>query len=127
MAMAGARFASLDAAGVRIAPRLHGARLTLTMSGCVDARDPGVVFDPYWAMVDDVVRRDGITEVELDICDLEFMNSSGILTLVRWLMKVKDQPAYAIVIRHDRELTWQKSSVPVLAKLAPTVVRAVQR
>ena len=59
----------------------------------------------------------------LDIRGLEYMNSSGILTLARWLMKVTSHAAYQVVIEHDPDLTWQHSNVPVLAKLAPSVVR----
>jgi hypothetical protein len=57
---------------------------------------------------------------------LDYMNSSGILTLVRWAMAAKADPAYRIVIRHDRNLTWQKVNVPVLAKLAPAVVSVAE-
>jgi hypothetical protein len=93
------------------------------MAGTVDVRDPGVLFDPYWANLDEALRREGIRHVELDLSGLDFMNSSGILTLVRWMLKAKAVPAYEILVRHDQNLTWQKTNVPVLAKLAPGVVR----
>ena len=121
--MSGAVFGSLDTPGVKVRAFRDGGVLRLVMSGSVEEREPGVLLDPYWAMVDEAARREGITRVELDIAGLDFMNSSGILTLVRWMLHVKDEPAYEIVIRHDRELTWQKTNVPVLAKLAPAVVR----
>jgi hypothetical protein len=50
------------------------------------------------------------------------MNSSGILTLVRWITKLKINPGYRLVFRYDRNVTWQRSSIPTLAKLAPNVV-----
>ena len=116
-------FAPLEIPGVTVTPEVHGDTLRVVMKGTVEARDPGATFDPYWAGLDDAVRQQGLRQVELDISGLDFMNSSGILTLVRWLMKVKAQPAYQIVLRHDQNLTWQKTNVPVLAKLAPAVVR----
>jgi hypothetical protein len=115
-------FASLDAQGVKVKARLEGGVLRLVMSGSLEARDPSVLFDPYWKSVDEALRRKGVKQVELDICGLDYMNSSGILTLVRWAVTAKADPAYQIVIRHDRNLTWQKVNVPVLAKLAPAVV-----
>lgn len=124
--MAGAAFPTLDAPGVRIKTRLEGEVLKVDMSGTVETREPGLTFDPYWNDVDESVRREGVRHVELDIRGVDFMNSSGILTLVRWMIKVKQDPAYEIVIRHDRDLTWQKSSVPVLAKLAPASVRVAE-
>jgi hypothetical protein len=63
--------------------------------------------------------------VEVDLRDLNFMNSSGILTLVRWITKAKTHApfdAYKLVLRYDRNVTWQRSCVPTLAKLAPNVV-----
>ena len=115
--------ATLDSPAVKVRPQVDGRVLRLTMTGSVEERDPAALFDPYWSNLDGAVRREGITLVELDIAGLDFMNSSGILTLVRWLMKVKAQPAYEIVIQYDSQLTWQKTNVPVLAKLAPEVVR----
>ena len=56
------------------------------------------------------------------------MNSSGILTLVRWVTRAKALPperAYQIHFHFDRNYTWQKTNVPVLGKLAPDVVRLV--
>jgi len=97
------------------------------MSGSVETRDPGSLFDPYWHAMDDTLRREGVRLVELDLAALDFMNSSGILTLVRWVMKVAAQPAYQIVIRYDPEVAWQQTSLPVLARLAPEVVRVETR
>ena len=116
-------FASLEAQGVKVKARLEGEILCLTLSGSLEARDPSPLFDPYWTGIDEALRRKGVKQVELDIRGLDFMNSSGILTLVRWMIKAKANPTYSIVIHHDRNLTWQKVNVPVLVKLAPGVVR----
>jgi hypothetical protein len=121
--MARSSFASLDTQAAKITAALEDGVLRVVMSGTVDAREPGDLFDPYWRDLDEAVRREGVTTVELDLSGLEYMNSSGILTLVRWMLRVKAQPAYHIVVHHDRSLTWQKTNVPVLAKLAPAVVR----
>ena len=121
--MAPSSFESLKAPGVTVNARLVEGVLMLEMLGAVDARDAGAVFDAYWSRTDAAIRKEGIRKVELDLRGLEFMNSSGLLTIVRWLTKVKDSPGYEMAIHYDRELTWQRTNVPVLAKLAPTVVR----
>jgi hypothetical protein len=115
-------FAAFQAEGASVDVRRQDALVRITMTGSVEARDPGKLFDPYWTGLDETLRQEGVTRVALDIRGLTYMNSSGILTLVRWMMKVKSEPAYTIAIEHDPELTWQKSNVPVLAKLAPAVV-----
>lgn len=120
-------FVPLDAEGVQVSVRLDGAVLHLAMSGSVDTRDPDRLFDPYWRAMDDALRREGVRRVELDISALDFMNSSGILTLVRWVTIAAANPAYQIVIRYDHDVTWQQTSLPVLARLAPAVVRVETR
>ena len=121
--MADEQFASLETQGARVWARREGDVLKVMMSGSVESRDAGAVFDGYWAALDAAVRREGVSQVELDLSGVDFMNSSGILTLVRWMTRLRAQPDYQIAIRHDRNLTWQKTNIPVLAKLAPNVVR----
>jgi len=124
--MADSAFASLQADGVSITSRLEDGVLRVTMTGSLESRDPRGTFDPYWSALDEAVRREGVKKVVLDIRSLDYMNSSGILTLARWLMKVMVQPAYEVAIEHDPDVTWQHSNVPVLAKLAPAVVNVGQ-
>ena len=118
----------LTAEGVTVVPRLENGVLHIAMSGAVEMRDPGVVFNPYWNGIDDDIRRKGIKRVVVDMRDLNFMNSSGILTLVRWITRVKghgNQP-YKIELQFDRNVTWQRTSVPTLAKLAPEIATATE-
>jgi hypothetical protein len=121
--MTESRFASLRADGVTIKAQLETDVLRIVMTGSLESRDPRASFDPYWTALDDAIRRERVTRVVLDIRGLEYMNSSGILTLARWLMKVTSHSTYQVVIEHDPDLTWQHSNVPVLAKLAPAVVQ----
>jgi hypothetical protein len=116
----------LSTDGVSIVPRLEGDVLQVAMSGAVEMRDPGSVFNPYWNSLDDEVLRRGVKRVVLDLRNLNFMNSSGILTLVRWVTRAKGHgnKPYTIDLRYDRNVTWQRTSVPTLAKLAPEIVTA---
>lgn len=119
-----APFDPLTAEGVTVVPRLEGGVLHVAMSGAIEMRDPGVVLNPYWNAIDDEVRRRGIQRIEVDMRDLNFMNSSGILTMVRWVMRLKGSNAYRIELQYDRNVTWQRTSIPTLAKLAPEMVVA---
>jgi len=112
----------LTAEGLSIVPAVHDTKLRLTMSGAVEMRDPGEMLNPFWARIDEEARKRNVQSVEVDLRDLNFMNSSGILTLVRWITKLKASAAYRLVLRYDRNVTWQRSSIPTLAKLAPNVV-----
>ena len=114
-----------NAEGISIVPRLENGLLRVKVSGAVEMREPGEVLNPYWTMLDEEARRHGIRRVEVDLRDLNFMNSSGILTLVRWITRAKGHPpgaAYTLVLQYDRNVTWQRTSIPTLAKLAPNIV-----
>lgn len=117
------RLVPLNGEGVMVTPRVDGDTLHITMSGAVEMRDPGEVFNPYWMMIDEEARRRNVTTIDVDVRDLNFMNSSGILTLVRWITRAKANPGgYRLVLRYDPNVTWQRSSIPTLAKLAPNIV-----
>ncbi len=108
-----------------VTPKLDGDVLRVLMTGAVEMRDPGGVLNPFWSRIDDELKARGIKRVEVDLRDLNFMNSSGILTLVRWITKAKSHPAedaYQLVLQYDRNVTWQRTSIPTLAKHAPNVV-----
>ena len=116
-------FVPLTVDTLTITPRLNGETLQISMAGAVEMRDPGDVLNPYWTLIDEEAVRRNVKVVELDVRDLNFMNSSGILTLVRWITRCKSHGnGYRLVLQYDRNVTWQRSSIPTLAKLAPNVV-----
>jgi hypothetical protein len=123
--MTEAAFNPLSAEGLSITPQPSGDVLRVKMTGAVEMRDPGELLNPYWTGLDEAARAKNLKRVEVDLRDVNFMNSSGILTLVRWITKAKthapDQ-AYKLVLQYDRNVTWQRTSIPTLAKLAPQIV-----
>jgi len=118
-------FAPLYAEGLNIVPSLSDDVLRIKMQGAVEMRDPGELLTPYWNTIDERARQRSLKRIEVDLRDLNFMNSSGILTMVRWITKAKDK-AYQLVLQYDRNVTWQRTSIPTLAKLAPDVVVPVE-
>lgn len=115
----------LNAEGVQIVPTIDDRLMKIRMSGAIEMRDPGELLNPFWTNIDEEIRRRAIRRVEVDLRDLNFMNSSGILTLVRWITKARSHAAdssYTLVLQYDRNVTWQRTSIPTLAKLAPSVV-----
>jgi hypothetical protein len=116
-------FVPLNVDTLAVVPRLDGDTLHVAMSGAVEMRDPGDVLNPYWTMIDEEALRRDLKTIELDVRDLNFMNSSGILTLVRWITRRKSHTSgYRLVLRYDHNVTWQRASIPTLAKLAPNMV-----
>lgn len=110
---------------VKISAALSDGVIKVTMSGNVEMRDPRTVIDPYWVDIDAEAAKLGITKIEVDLRSVGFMNSSGILTFVRWLTRLKERaegPRCSVLFRYDTNVTWQRTNLPVLAKLAPGVV-----
>jgi len=113
--------------GLSIVPRVEGDTMQIAMSGVVEMRDPGQTLNPYWTLIDEEARRRRLKFVDLNVRELSFMNSSGILTLVRWIMRCKTATdGYRIRLHYDRSLTWQRASITTLAKLAPNVVTLME-
>jgi hypothetical protein len=117
----------LKTEGLQIIPQSGDDSMRVVMSGAVEMRDPGDVLNPYWNAIDEQARERSLRRVDLDVRDVSFMNSSGILTLVRWITKLKGlqlkgENVYQLVLEYDRNVTWQRTSIPTLAKLAPAAV-----
>ena len=117
-----------NAEGLTVSPKVSQGVLKVMLAGAVEMREPGDLLNPYWIKLDEETRRLGIRQVEIDLRDLSFMNSSGLLTLVRWITRAKSHTAdaYRMVLTYDRNVTWQRASIPTLAKLAPEVVTATE-
>jgi hypothetical protein len=116
---------SLSSGDLKIVPAQDGGMLRIKMSGIIDMRDPQTLLNPYWEGIDKELVDTGIKEVELDVRGLDFMNSSGIICMVRWLTLAKAHPpekAYRIVVQHDPTIGWQKKNIPLFLKLAPAIV-----
>jgi len=117
--------APLYAEGLNVVPSIEDGVMHIKITGAVEMRDPGEILTPYWNKIDEKALERSLRVVEVDLRDLSFMNSSGILTLVRWITKAKGHAAgksYQLVLQYDRNVTWQRTSIPTLAKLAPEVV-----
>jgi hypothetical protein len=117
--------APLASGDLKIVPALDGQILRIKMSGVVDMRDPQALLNPYWEKVDKEIVSAGLKEVELDVRALDFMNSSGIICMVRWITQAKShtpEEAYRIVVQHEPTIGWQKKTIPLFLKLAPGLV-----
>lgn len=99
--------------------------LELRFSGTIDMRDPSSILLPYYDQVHDQVTANKVPEVRLDLRNLAYLNSSGILTLVKWIKKLQDTPAdrkYKFHIVYSGDINWQRISILTISKMAADVV-----
>lgn len=78
-----------------------------------------------------VTLLDEITELEpsvitLNLLDLEFLNSSGINVLSKFVIKVRQKGHSQIVVRGSDKIPWQGKSLKNLQRLMPGLILELQ-
>lgn len=112
-----------EKANVELVDIANGVKVTFT--GDIDVQNPEPIFVPYFEVIHSKVIENGVKYVELDFSKLTFLNSSGIKTLIKWITKVTPLPAeqkYRFKIIANSEITWQETSLKMLAMLAPGLI-----
>ncbi len=98
------------------------AKLELRGTADIEAKP---ALDNYIEALHDEVHRLGLSKVEVDIRELEFMNSSSFKVFVTWLSKVRESPAdqqYRIHFLSNPNLHWQRRSLAALSCFAVDLV-----
>ena len=99
--------------------------ILLIVSGEIDMRDPSIVILPYLLNIHEAVIAGGLKTISVDFSNLSYVNSSGIKTIISWLMKSKDVPdgkGYKVKIIQNSDIAWQESTFPVIQKLFPDLI-----
>jgi len=104
----------------------HNMGVTVKFIGDIDMEDPSLILDPLFTKLHEGAVEKGIKTVFADFTDLSFLNSSGIKAVAKWIMKLTeldDESKYQIKIVHNRDITWQVTSLPTLMFLVPGAVQ----
>lgn len=99
--------------------------LRLKFSGTIDQPNPGVFLDPFLEKVHAQALGTPGAEVTADFTALSFLNSCGIKSLIKWIMKQTELPEekrYPIKLLYSRQVTWQQTTLKALTYLAKGVV-----
>lgn len=59
--------------------------------------------------------------ITLDIQELQFLNSSGINTIAKFVITVRNLEASKMVVRGSSQYSWQKKSLKNLVRLMPSL------
>ena len=63
------------------------AVMTIRFKGKIDDADPGIFMDPALEEIHQQIVANGLREVSADFTELSFLNSSGIKSLIKWIMR----------------------------------------
>ncbi|NNM67339.1 MAG: hypothetical protein HKM06_04950 [Spirochaetales bacterium] len=104
----------------------NGAGVMVKFVGDIDMEDPSILLDPLFEKIHSGMVSKKIPEITADFRGLNFLNSSGIKAIAKWIMKLAMLPAdqkYVIKIAHNKAITWQVTSLPTLTFLVPGAVK----
>lgn len=102
--------------------------MVIKFKGNIDDANPGAFLDPALEDIHQQVLAHKLGEVDADFTELAFLNSSGIKSLIKWIMRQTELPEsqkYAIRFLYSSRITWQQTSLKALTYLAPKTVVAV--
>lgn len=106
------------------AARVDGATVHTTLSGNADLNVKPQL-DGFLLSLHRYALSDGVSEVVVDVRNLEFINSSCLKAFVTWISSVQAQEAegqYRIVFLSSPRLHWQRRSLHALSCFANDLV-----
>lgn len=101
----------------------ESSSLVAKLSGTADLRVTDSV-EAILTRVHQTALELGIPEVQMDLRDLEFMNSSCFKSFVSWISEVSDMPQgqYRIRFLSNPSMLWQRRSLHALSCFAAELV-----
>ena len=99
--------------------------LKLVCGGTLDAREATTVVQTELLRLHESVVTDKVTDVAVDVRNVDYMNSSGIKAFLTWFLKAEGERRhrYKIDLTFDRGRSWQSVSCTAMGKIAHTVLR----
>lgn len=76
-------------------------------------------YSPISQMLEDAL--DGRSSLTIDLTELEFLNSSGIATLSKFVISARNRNKCTLAIRGSNEIAWQGKSLNNLRRLMPAL------
>ncbi len=73
---------------------------------------------PVIQLLNQVVEQ-GKTAIIINLCQLEFLNSSGISVLSKFVIRVRQKNHMQMVVQGSKDIPWQGKSLKNLQKLMP--------
>jgi hypothetical protein len=110
--------------GIEVSDIASGVAVTIV--GEIDMQDPSVILDPLFDKIHKGAMAAGLKLVNFDLRQLNFLNSSGIKAIAKWVMNLASAPAdkkYVIKILQNKGISWQTTSLPTLTFLVPGAVQ----
>jgi hypothetical protein len=93
------------------------ATAVVTFQGVLRLRD-AIEYTPISQLLDAVIVA-APPRITLDVQGLQFLNSAGIHTLLRFAINLRDQEHSRLVVRGATQVPWQNRSLRNMQRLMP--------
>ncbi|MBV7332396.1 hypothetical protein KFU94_30030 [Chloroflexi bacterium TSY] len=93
---------------------------TATVTCAGSFRLHGPEYAPILALMNEASSA-GHAEITLDVRNLDFLNSSGINTLSKFVIGMRKKKESQLVVLGNAQYPWQKKSLKNLQRLLPTL------
>ena len=97
----------------------------VVINGTIEYTDPTESLEPYFNRIHANALKNQIKQVIIDLTNLNYINSSGITIFVKWIINLQhlpDDKKYTLKFICNPDHKWQKQSISMLAKTAPTII-----
>ena len=103
-------------------------KIELLIKGNIDIPNPDQIITPFFTKLDSEILRCKLKEISIDIKELDFINSSGIKILLKFVMNIlrrtRDEQ-YNINFIYDQKVKSQKTRFNSILFLAPDIVKFI--
>jgi hypothetical protein len=92
----------------------------VTIRGEIDQISPKLFLGPFLEEVHLAAQEEGLHEVQVDIRELHFLNSSAVKEIIGWVLKRNRLPPgkkYVLDFIYDSSILWQRVTMPTLSQL----------
>ena len=98
-----------------------GKKTTMHWKGSIDSNNDNDVLEKHLLDFHNKCKEQGIEELYVDFCQVDFMNSSGIKNVISWLRDISRDNQYKTTILFDPSVTWQDVTFETFRQLLHNV------
>ena len=84
-----------------------GKKTTMLWKGSIDSDNDNDVLEEYLLDFHNKCKEQGIAELDVDFYQVDFMNSSGIKNVIRWLRDISGDNQYKVTVIFNPTIYWQ--------------------
>jgi hypothetical protein len=115
----------LEIQGLDLSVSNDDGNTTLVFNGSIDMENPGAILEPYFDTLHDKIAELRIKKIRCDFRSLTYINSSGIKSLLHWILKDHygaPEKKYSFEILINEDLRWQADGIGFIKKIAPDII-----